>query len=141
MLRYLKIAVSVICLMACVLLIVLWVRSYTWEDSTCFLPGHIIASLQGKLIVDGGANYTYVNDEVFVSRHLTFDISSISTDGIVATPTGSGISIPYWFPVVLTTALSAAPWIRWSWRFSLRTLLITMTLIAMVLGLIVAFAR
>ena len=38
-------------------------------------------------------------------------------------------------------ALAAAPWIRWSRRFSLRTLLIATTLVAVVLGLIVYAAR
>ena len=31
--RYLRIAFSATCLITCVLLIVLWVRSYWWEDN------------------------------------------------------------------------------------------------------------
>jgi hypothetical protein len=42
--------------------------------------------------------------------------------------------LPYPLIVVLVTAIAAAPWIRW--RFSLRTLLIATTLVAVVLGLI-----
>ena len=41
--------------------------------------------------------------------------------------------VPAWFPVVLFALLAAAPWIRW--RFSLRTLLIATTLIAVGVGL------
>jgi hypothetical protein len=45
--------------------------------------------------------------------------------------------IPHWFPVLLTAMLFTVPWIRQlSWRFSLRTLLIATTLVAVVLGLI-----
>lgn len=47
--------------------------------------------------------------------------------------------VPYWLPVVLTATLASGPWIRW--RFSLRTLLIAMTLAAVALGLIFALSR
>jgi len=42
-----------------------------------------------------------------------------------------------WFPIVMSfgLAIGIGPWLRW--RFSLRTLLITTTLVAVVLGLIV----
>jgi hypothetical protein len=39
---------------------------------------------------------------------------------------------PFWFPVVITMALAAAPWLRW--RFSLRTLLVATTLVAVGMG-------
>jgi hypothetical protein len=45
-------------------------------------------------------------------------------------------SIPHWFPPVLVLALATAPWLRW--RFSLRTMLIATTLVAVVLGLVAA---
>jgi hypothetical protein len=44
----------------------------------------------------------------------------------------------YWIPTLLTTALSVVPWLgKIRWRYSLRTLLIATTLVAVVLGLIV----
>jgi hypothetical protein len=49
--------------------------------------------------------------------------------------------VPYWIPALVLGALSAAPWIRWSSRFSLRTLLIATTLVAAALGLVVYAAR
>jgi hypothetical protein len=45
--------------------------------------------------------------------------------------------IPYWFLVIFSIAQTAAPWIRWSSKYSLRTLLIATTLVAVVLGLFV----
>lgn len=54
-------------------------------------------------------------------------------------PCVTRICIPQWFPVLLSATLAAAPWIRS--RFSFRTLLIAVTLVAVMLGLIAAFAR
>jgi hypothetical protein len=48
---------------------------------------------------------------------------------------------PHWLPALLLASVAAAPWIHWSRRFSLRTLLITTTLVTVVLGLIVAVLR
>jgi hypothetical protein len=46
--------------------------------------------------------------------------------------------VPYYFPFLLTSSLSLAPWVRYvRYRFTLRTLLIVTTLVAVVLGLIV----
>jgi hypothetical protein len=42
---------------------------------------------------------------------------------------------PHWFLIGLSIAMSGLSWLRW--RFRLRTLLIAMTLVAVVLGLIV----
>lgn len=45
------------------------------------------------------------------------------------------VACPHWIPVMLFIVAAAAPWVRWS--FSLRTLLIATTLIAILLGLTV----
>ena len=50
------------------------------------------------------------------------------------------VCVPYWFLVLLSVAdLPSHPWLRW--RFSLRTLLIATTLVAVVLGIIVWMSR
>jgi hypothetical protein len=46
--------------------------------------------------------------------------------------------MPYWFLILLTATATAAPWIHWSKQFSLRTLLIATTLLAVGLGVIEA---
>ncbi len=46
----------------------------------------------------------------------------------------------YWSPVLLLFLLSVAPWIPWSRHFSLRTLFIATTLLAVLLGLIMWLA-
>jgi hypothetical protein len=56
-------------------------------------------------------------------------------------PNGSTAYVPYWFPIMLFATCAATPWMRWSKRFSLRTLLIATTLVAVVLGLAVYASR
>lgn len=48
---------------------------------------------------------------------------------------GTQLGLPHWFLVVVSATTAAIPWIHWSNRFSLRTLLIATTLLAVVLGL------
>ncbi len=54
-------------------------------------------------------------------------------------PRSQGVNIiaPYWFLVPAAWLLAAAPWIRWSTRFSLRALMIATTLVAIALGIYV----
>jgi hypothetical protein len=54
---------------------------------------------------------------------------------------GGEIRFPYWFPVVLTSVLAAAFAARPPYRFSLRTLLVATTIVAVVMGLIAYLAR
>jgi hypothetical protein len=49
--------------------------------------------------------------------------------------------VPVWFLALLSVALAALPWVYWSKRFRLRTLLIATTLVAVGLGLIVWAAK
>jgi hypothetical protein len=50
-------------------------------------------------------------------------------------------SVPIWLLAALAATIGAIPWIRWSKRFTLRALLITMALVAVVSGLIICVAR
>lgn len=44
-------------------------------------------------------------------------------------------AVPHWLLLLLAATISAMPWIKW--RFSLRTLLIATTLVAVGLGIVV----
>jgi hypothetical protein len=60
-------------------------------------------------------------------------------DGFTGFSTFSrGVIIPYWAPIAFFASLGATPWVKWSKRFSLRTLVIATTLVAVMLGVIVA---
>jgi hypothetical protein len=56
-------------------------------------------------------------------------------------PDGRIVVVPCWVLVLLSGSLATVPCIPWSRRFSLRTLLIAMTLVAAGLGVIVYASR
>jgi hypothetical protein len=51
------------------------------------------------------------------------------------------VKAPHLFLMLFPAAMAMGPWIRWSRRFTLRTLLIATTLVAVVLGAIVYAVR
>jgi hypothetical protein len=148
--RKLRIAFSVTCGIACVLLVVLWVRSYRFQDR-CYgnIPGTTFIAAGSQL----GYLYAIFNDEPrrdWVSRTTPLPNEAWRKVyreneptkapnrfllGIYFSPPYATLCVPYWLLVLLSTLLAAAPWLRWSNRFSLRTLLIAMTLVAVVLGI------
>jgi hypothetical protein len=76
-------------------------------------------------------------DKTRVSPPPVWGFGAATSGGII-----SLLFLPYW-PVVLLAStlavLGVLPWLRW--RFSLRTLLIATTLVALVLGAIVYAVR
>jgi hypothetical protein len=143
--RKLQIAWSVVCGIACVLLIALWVRSYWWVDQ-------ILGPVFGKRFAAGSMPGALVMG-ISSDRPISWRLGSNHSDewlrlgdypsriwGMFHFEHFSFVA-PYWFLILLTAAIAAAPWLRWPKRFSLRTLLIAMTLVAVVLGLIVALYK
>ena len=146
--RKLRIAWSVAWGLACVLLIVLWVRSYwKWDTLASRLPtgSNLVLTSWGG---DFSVGIDYQPGPFAPTEALEFDsrlTSSWTRDdsergfGIHRGPTYLIIASPAWFWVLMDVLLSGAPWIRK--RFTLRTLLIATSLVAVVLGLIVAVLR
>jgi hypothetical protein len=156
MLRYLRIAVTVVSGLCCVLVIVLWVRSYwhldevTWGLSSG--PGYKFISLNGQVLMR-----RYPSREGAVS--LGWRVSHLPPHYSLAFPanwpsTFCGFSLafsegrpyratsPQWFLAALAGTFAIAPWIPWlKWRFSLRTLLLATTAVALLLGLIIYATR
>jgi len=144
--RLLRIGTSAVCLVACLLLIGLWVRSYWYKEgfnwlfsSTKFMH---VSSDVGQVFLGVGA-VSFVLPSYFRGEAGVYD----DEHELVRMPTllagqnqwGFQVGIPYWLLLLGTAALAALPWLRW--RFSLRTLLIATTLVAMAVALIMAFAR
>ena len=153
--RKLRIAWSVGCSLACLLLIVLWVRSYwvldRWESTAratptqparfffiasycgrirCFVtPGFINSLSLTKVQHFSDSSGRYVDSEPNMYPVLGYNLRRGYSS--------ADFNIPYWIPAIIFAAAPAPLWIRWSKRFSLRTLLIATTLVAVVLGLIV----
>src|SRR5438270_182879 len=101
LMRYLRIAFSITCRIACVLLIVLWVRSYEdADDVLCFsLPGldsvtlsQWYGDLQGE--IDWRDSATGVTPHGPISCAL---------------PARHIVSIPYWPLVLVATMLAGIP--------------------------------
>jgi hypothetical protein len=138
--RKLRIAWSVVWGLACVLLLVVWVRSYFRLETVAYTnrlnwyvgvrsERAILKFYRGNLPpVRPGWNYT--------RRELppsTFQGFHSSWKGGIGRA-----QVQDWLPMLILSVLAVSPWIRQlRWRFSLRTVLIAMTLVAVVLGLVV----
>jgi hypothetical protein len=158
MLYYLRIAVTALSLTACVLLIALWVRSYNTRDhvigriaETRFLS---FVSLEGVLNMltsnlPDSPRSPYRERWQLGSTNLdAWDKTEFVEVGVfgfylAALPSNKSFIVcaPHWFLILLSAALAAAPWVPWSKRFSLRTLLIATTLVAIGLGAVIYLAR
>lgn len=146
--RILRIAFSATCGIAAVMLCVLWVTSYYKWLTVChpitenrFIT---IALAQGELCMCWGR---FSLGTQFPPQYSWEDASPVGFDddhlvfgfALQSDAEGAMIAAPFWCPVMLFATLAALPWIRW--RFSLRTLLIATTAIAVLLGLAVYFAH
>jgi hypothetical protein len=147
--RKLRIAWSVGCGILCLLLVVLWVRSYWWMDviGLRLVGARAIAAVSQpgtmELSVAYPSNSAPPPPVVGSSR---FMLSSMPQEsplhmlwaiGRRVTPTGTTayVYVPHWFAAFLVAIFAAFPWLPW--RFTLRTLLIGMTVLAVVLGVAV----
>jgi hypothetical protein len=137
--RKLRIAWSVWCGISCVLLIAFWVRSYWRTDAIWRISPNgefVVTSAPGT--IDMMLNdYTPVQDELgwYYQAHEPV----VPYQGLRWELSDGRLAIPIWFFCISMAAISTAPWLRR--RFSLRTLLIATTLVAVVLGLIVWAVR
>jgi hypothetical protein len=144
--KKLRIGWSIVFGVMCVLLIALWVRSYWWQDIFQLGNGRALASSLGSLqtcavSVGAALEPRWI---LTTSQQLWPGSSKYSFLGIGYSPGPfwPGVIIPDWLPILLFAVLAAVPWInRVNWHFSLRTLLIAMTLVAVVLGLVASAAH
>jgi len=158
--RKLRIAWSVEWGVACLLLIVLWVRDsrqirdqvlvrysashFLWIVSE---PGRLIyiARPASQVTDSPETNLIFRSQSQARPKPRTTDKfgKSPSMWRIQVLQFGSRpeLYVPKWMIVVVALALSVAPWPFWKWHYSLRTLLIGTTLVAVVLGWIVYAIR
>ena len=149
--RKLRIAWSVCWGVVVLMLCVLWVRSTKNCESCRFSwKGHSlhVQSARGKVIV-------FHTPYPVTWKAGSFLLRRTGRDDVLKTPiigTANSIAIyggwtklmvaPYWVALLTTAALASLLWLRHlRWRFSLRTLLIVTTLVAIVLGVIVWATR
>jgi hypothetical protein len=145
-LRYLRIAFSATCGIACVLFVVLCIRSYWRLDVLVRNNGSnsTIIRVDAGLMTLSQANFRsglsgddvwtlIVDNASWGMNYWQFDWAR-NKDLIL-------VRIPVWVSAAALAVLGYTPWIRWSNRFSIRTMLIATTLIAAALAIIVSFNR
>jgi hypothetical protein len=152
--RKLRITWSVVSLVAGTLIITLWVLSYFNGPGKGYfksLPYICSRSTNGIVLFFKLYSPPSPPSSYIIS---TWNIEERKAIDVVPTKTLTGFSfrwestsfwyvqIPYWFLAISFTVFAALPWARSiQWRFSLRTLLIATTLVAVVLGTIVYATR
>ena len=137
----------------CVLMAVLWVRSYFAQDT-------VFISYQSRQItIDTFHGVCYVISDKQIQGSPFHLYHSVENDKPLKGkffPTHAGVHLPgvvynsdvtlsflmpYWFCITGVVVAATVAWIPWSKRFSLRTLLIATTLVAVALGFVVWVSR
>jgi hypothetical protein len=145
------------CGVVCLLLVVLWVRSFFYS-ATLHLPvssEYIVElwSVEGRLSFfrthspREARNSRLEVHSGRVERWLDYELWRHPHWGSFWQGYGFGlwnnwaalrIDAPYWIVTLIVASMGALPWVHWfKWRFSLRTLLIAMTVVAVVLGAVI----
>jgi hypothetical protein len=147
--RKLRTAWSVFCGLAAVLIIALWARSY-WRfdflasrNSICYLD---CVSNRGSMecafrrtsqpsFLFSGLNLEFASDNPFQCAY--FPIIGFGDDGQIDGRHTWIVWFPHWLAAFVAVVFAATPWTPCSKRFTLRTLLMATTLVAVVLGSVV----
>jgi hypothetical protein len=137
-LKYLRIAVTALCLTACVLLVALWMRSYSRFDAN-----RGMFSAMGRVYINGATINLEPEDlltepevQVYQTRFGTSVLAVLGGRVKISMARPDAV-LPYWALTLLAAILATVPWLPWSKRFSLRALLIATTLVAVGLGMII----
>ena len=153
--RLLNIA-SIVCLVLCVALMGLWQRSYSWLDELRgpYVDSRLfgITSMSGTLVLSvwppGLGNSSPSRNWMWATEAnpkgsptvrallppLQFDRHYTGTLAV-------GNFIPYWFLLLITGSLAMVFRLGWPWRFTLHSLFIATTFLAVVLGMIACLDR
>jgi hypothetical protein len=141
--RKLRIAWSTLCGIATVLLIVLWVRSCWYVDDLVItltktrqlelqsVPGRCIGFIAYAPSRPIGLFARYMNTTPEGAEHAHLKHGILGGELAMST-----VWVAHWILAAVFLFLGIAPWARYV-KFSLRTLLIATTLVAIALGLIV----
>jgi len=138
----LRITWSVVSAILAGLLCFLWVRSYSYGDGVYCVDNASQRTVAG---LNAGCMYlSFLDESPSEPPSNGWVYFSFSPTGFKGFQWKSSvrvqeIDVPFWFVVTAAFSASVLPWIPR--RFSLRTLLIATTLVAVVLGLIVWATR
>lgn len=141
--RKLRIAFCATCLVACVLLVVLWMRSYRTLFWCYGLPHngqvlhlHVAEGLLILFVREGSPAWDAGSlPRVNLGRELEKPYTGYQTTkrmSVKSHPGAQVAKLPLWLGVGLLLICASA---SWATRFTLRTLLIVLTLLAVLFGL------
>jgi hypothetical protein len=158
MLRRLLNIASIVSLVACVALMGMWVRSYYAYD---MLTGHFgdtegiqISSRSGKVVSYLGApnNGDLTASVIYPWSVESYGIGELRAAALPSSPRGrldrfgfaegttslgfALLIIPFWFVALLGGTLAMLFQLRWPLRFTLRSMFVFTTFLAIVLGMI-----
>ena len=157
MLRTLRIVFSVVSGIVCLLLIVLWGRSYSQGNYIYWnffrVRSVVIGSTHGRMMGysdrftlgrPGVGRFRFLDrDKFFFAFGPPFSgkqpLNIHSRSPIVYGFRTFGVS--HWLLVAIFATLAVVPWLKRSWQFSLRTLLAAITVVAVVLEAVVYAIR
>ena len=128
--RKLRIAWSVAWGVVALLLCGLWVRSYYWFDFSGLIPGGALVSNNGSVVFT--REMRVISHERDPSWNALLNGASYAHSEIEIVRLTSIVTIPFWAAILVVFSLGVAAWMPL--RFSLRTLLIATTLVAVVMG-------
>jgi hypothetical protein len=140
LLRYLRIGYSVGCGIVCLLLICLWVRSHHKMRHVSIPIATQVLSFDanGRLLIIS-LRPAHLRPWPVTSLFLHHDYPTFK---MRQGPRGGlAIQTRHWIAVLATGLITVLPWIHWPKQFSLRTLLIATTLVAVLLGVAVMMLR
>src|SRR5437016_1415546 len=123
-LRYLRIAFSAFCGLACVLLIVLWARSYWFMDSVVvpISNTHSFGLFWALGRVGPEIEVGYSHLQCRTSELTPADVgrwTQLARFGFAfgKNERGAFVIFPFWLAALFSAGLGAAPWLKWSGRF------------------------
>ncbi len=144
MLRTIRISFSITCVLACVLLIALWMRSYRWRDSFSVRPfpkrvcwiesavGQFAMRISPKNHDAPSRMWSQIavaSDPAWPANNR-FGFNAYMANGY------AGIVVPHWLLILLTAVVAATFGVHspFGYRFGLRILLTAASLVAALLG-------
>jgi hypothetical protein len=160
MFRHWRIPLSIICLALLVGTVVLWVRSPRWMDAcsckyssgngryiflSTFHGGVRFSTTEGLDPFSSMEFHSFKIDDDFMRRNVVTaqpNFRVLGFQGYIK-PSHFSIVVPFWFLTVMFGAIAGLPWYlrRLHFKFSLRTMLIATTVVALILGAAVLASR
>jgi hypothetical protein len=123
-------------------LAVLWVRSYWWNEYREFTT----PTYRFEIWSHDGTLAVVQRTRIWISLEFLIeypdDMMPALTEqtrlgiGWYYSDYFAGLSFAYWLLIPLCAMMGAVPW--FTWRYSLRTFLLSLTLLALALGIIIA---